>query len=442
MEHKVISEQRGYLLIVASVVIVIVGLVGAILVSMYLTALRSTSNILQADQALYIAKSGLEIARRDLLKISSSLRCQDINTTNAKYSKACHALPGASGCSGRFSVWGEEVNQTTILANSIDNRSTTINLASSSELLSVGVITIDDEVIWYSGIADNQLLNVKRGAFNSLATSHSAGSSVMQNICLLTSEAGVPDLDNPEGKRVLQELLWKSTHGTGDGNSGSGLGTVLAATSMVNFGGNGTISNLSVSGFDDPSIVGSTIACGAQVTFNGSAETNIGPSPGQVASTKQVRKADISSYNGNITTNGDKLWHYYFSQSKNDLYTSLASQGKVVSNCNNYDYGSLTGTTWVNCNFNPHGSVTIGSSTAPVTIIVNSNNVNISSNNIIIYGLIYVIGSNLSVQGLRLWGQIAVEGTVNINGSVNFNYADFSSSSQYSDYYITREIFK
>lgn len=66
-------------------------------------------------------------------------------------------------------------NLQTTLSGSIDNVVTTITLASSTGFPTAGGVTIDTEVIFYTGISGAQLTGCTRGADGTTAASHSSG---------------------------------------------------------------------------------------------------------------------------------------------------------------------------------------------------------------------------------------------------------------------------
>lgn len=437
MELKINKNQHGYLLIVAIIAIVIIGVIAATVVNMYTVTVRSISDSSQSQAAFYIAKAGLEITRRDLLKTGATLTCSAI-TGASKYTAACYP-PGSANCSGYFTVTGDEKNITTTLSDAISSTTTTINVSNATNLTSSGIVVIDSEAIWYSGINGIQLQNVMRGSFNTSASSHISGSKVIQNTCALTATASIPTITNPDSQQTIQELLWKS--GTGSGGI-NGMVPALIAAGSISLTGNSSINNSTVSSLTDPKIKGSTIASGGPVVLNGNANTTIGN--GTVVSSANKIGADINQNDSSI--NLSTLWGYIFTQSKTSVKNS--STTTIVGNCCNYDFANATGTIWVTCNnFNPSGNTTIGTLANPVVLIID-NNANISGN-LTVNGLMYVTGC-LSVTGnASANGMVAVEGAINLNGngSINYNYQAISganigfTSSAYSNYYVSQELF-
>ncbi|MDR1057214.1 MAG: hypothetical protein LBL17_01375 [Coxiellaceae bacterium] len=423
MELKIIKHQRGYLLIVATIAIVIIGFVASILAYMYLTTTRSTTNILQADQALYIAKAGLEIARRNLLKSGSTLTCDDINISNACYP------PGSANCTGYFSVIGEENNVTPspTLGYAIDSSATTINLDSTTNLLSKGIVVIENEAIWYSNILGTQLLNVKRGILSTTAVSHVQSSQVTQNVCTITATASVKNLNNPEGKRIIKEMLYKTTSGGGVGSLPNDMTPALVSAGNVNLTGPSTCVHNNTVTFESENFAYSTIVSGSSVngvTLNNLAHTRVGEDDIVSSSSNpgggHTLRADIGYGEAVPGITSSLLWGYFFTKTKSEVRDDPSTTIVNSSNCNN---GTFTQTyppgkiLWVtqNCNFNPQG--TIGSTTNPVIIIIEGN-VNASGRTAIINGLLYaIIGLGINNSSYTINGMAVAEGAINLNGS-------------------------
>jgi Tfp pilus assembly protein PilX len=58
------SAQKGYLLVVAVLLIVFIGFIGMAVVSFFYSGSTATRSNSQADKALYLAESGIEYANR------------------------------------------------------------------------------------------------------------------------------------------------------------------------------------------------------------------------------------------------------------------------------------------------------------------------------------------------------------------------------------------
>ena len=437
-----IKKQHGYLLVVITATLVILGLIGSLLISMYVTATRSSVDSLQSNRALYVAKSGLELAKRNLLKEQNPAACKVINYENIPYQSE------EIDYSGRFSVTGVETNLTTNLGNNLDVQSSEIRLTDNPGLLPEGIVVIDGESIWYSGMDGLRLLNVKRGFSSNGSEAHLRSTAVIQDVCTLTSKGEVFNSNNHDSKnlggtRVLQEMLWKA----GNGQSGAignmvypmEISAPLVTSGSVNLGGNALVKNLKV---NDSNIVGTTIVSGANVTISGNAGTIIGPPPdGTPASTSKIRKPDINDLNSGITTANDKLWHLFFHQTKNELYQELLAQGRVINNCNNFQVLGTSGITWLNCN--PGFSQSIGSPSKPVILIINSN---LNTNDTVsVYGFVYVMRGMSMNGGIKLHGQVVVEGAVDMKGNAVILYDDTFlkfKNSNYEKSSVIKEIFQ
>ncbi|MBU0743806.1 MAG: hypothetical protein KKE11_00330 [Gammaproteobacteria bacterium] len=440
MEPKIIKHQRGYLLIVAIIAIVVIGFIASILVSMYASSIKSTTNVLQSQQALYIAKAGLEIARRDLLKDGSTLTCNTLNIPDSCYP------PGASNCLGRFSVTGSEnvVTPDHTITSNISDSATVISLNSVTNLLPKGLITIDDEVIWYSQITGLQLQGVKRGVSGTTASQHLNSAPAAQNVCTLTSTAGVPTLTgNPNGKRILKEMIWKK-----DVNNSGGVGSLPGIITPVVVAV-GYITLLSTSDIINPTVtIGSekfpmsTIVSGGAVTLSNASHTKVGPAGTTIASSRNNFLDDISQNNSNITL--DKLWGYFFFKSKTELKNDPSTT--IISNCGAYNFDGASGTLWLTCNdFNPATNDVIGSVANPVTLISEQNV--FLNHNFTINGIFYIMGNLRTQRAVTINGLTATEGYMRLRRAKNsyFNYQileELGLFDQYNRYYTIWEDFE
>jgi hypothetical protein len=453
MELNMIKHQRGYLLIVAIIAIVVIGFAAGIIVNMFITTNLATTNVLQSDQALYIAKAGLEITRRNLLKSGSTLACTNISDNNVyRYPPNCETTLEAPKCKWCFKVKGDETNVTRSLAGEIGATNTTINLNNVTDyLLPQGIVVIGQEAIWYPTKSGNQLLNVKRGILGTTAITHSSSSPVIQNICSLTATAGVPNLDNPAGKRIIKETLWKKTGGSGGGGVGSLPGNItptLVAAGNVSLTGSSAVHNTSVI-VGGPGFAKSTIVSGSLVQINPNASTRVGPldtsknpPTDKPASQPNNFLLDISQNETSINTS--TLWGYFFTRTKSQIKNDPTTI--KVDDCKNFDFQHATGTLWLTCNnFNPTGNYPIGTVSNPVTIIA-EDNIN-ATGNIIINGLLYVCQALSTNGSFKVNGIAVVEGAVNLNGSDDIYYdpnvltALGLLGSQYDRYYATQEVF-
>ena len=448
------KPQQGFLLIVAITTILIVGFVIGVVAYIYTGSTKSNTNTIRANQAFYIALSGLEIAKHDLLKPGTTLTCSDI-TNNSKYTNICFP-PESSMCQGYFTVTGDETTETTqLLAPITSPTTTTIRVNNISGLLPEGIVVIDNEAIWYSGITSGsgwwgggylQLQNVNRGTLNTQATTHNQGATVTQNVCALTATASIPSIIKPHEKRVIQEFLWKNRVNSGEDLGvpnnpiPDGITPSLISAQTISLANNATVRNPLVT-LNGSNFTGSTIVSAANVNLKNNAKTKVGTN-NTTASTSKHYRADIMQHNNNITTVGDALWHHFFTQSK----ASIEASSTKVNNCSAYDYANASGTVWFNCDFSPPNNITIGSTDNPVTLIVNGN-IN-SNSNAMVNGFIYVMHEFSPGGTFEINGLIVAEGAINLrnNVDINFNSAVLSAlglltETKYSKYFISKEVF-
>ncbi len=469
---KHIKYQRGFLLIIAIVAIVIIGTITTTLTYMHISSTRAATDTLQSTQALYIAKAGLEIAKRDL--ITGIIDCNDISTKYNPTNGKCYP-PNASTCLGYFTVAGVSKNTSATLQGNHSETITTITLDGASNLMSPsGIVTIGQEAIWYPSISGDALTNVKRGLFGTtILPTTLGGSKVYQNTCTLTATGSIPNIQNPapNGQRVITETLVKTPapprgnyvdkngHKTNPMMVAGGYVLLYGETRIPFIGGSAYVQNSYVT--KDSEIPGSTISSGGDVFFIGKdaytmANGNVISQGNKNPLNPPTYGADISSDNrNNSNINSAGLWARTYTNNpdkttyKNSLPTSSVITGSKCSQLGSYDFTKAPSVLWINCGditeFN-RPSIQIGSQDHPVNLIIEGD-VN-WSNNIDIYGSLYVAG-NLNSTNLRVYGPIAVEGNIILGGiwgghsEINYDPLNYSYLCQYkpSDY-ITREEFK
>jgi Tfp pilus assembly protein PilX len=196
------SSQRGYLMMLAVVMIVIVGFIGAAISNMFFSSTLSTTAHYQSDSALYLAESGLEHATHKLLEptVANRLTCVGYNTT---------PLTNTLG-SGAYSVTSvgspNYVSSPTTLSSSLTAATTTsIPVVSTANYQIAGRIMIDSELINYNSISGTSFNNVTRGVDGTSAATHVSGTVVGQYQCNLTSIGGIPNVTTPVGKRSVND---------------------------------------------------------------------------------------------------------------------------------------------------------------------------------------------------------------------------------------------
>ncbi|MEX2163356.1 MAG: hypothetical protein WD823_03835 [Sulfuricaulis sp.] len=219
LDHRVAApqlprHQRGFLLIMAVVLIVIAALVLSVMVFLTGTGNQASVRHLDSKQALFIADTGLERGVRALLSpvLSERLNCTavtgDVNLTDVVFGN------------GRFTVTGGAASYPaapTTLKLAISATDRTIPVNSLTGYATAGRVLIGGETIDYSEVeaVDDAvcggagrapcLVGAARGRDGTAAAAHAAGSPVGQYQCDLESEGNVPDPANARGNRVVNQ---------------------------------------------------------------------------------------------------------------------------------------------------------------------------------------------------------------------------------------------
>lgn len=382
-----LTHQRGYLMVIAIIIIVIVGFAAGMLAYMFVGQSTATSETLQAKSALYIAASGLEIAKRDL--VVNGVQCTTINGTtkytnaalfngqftivgdgkivvgmlNQNITNSTSTIPLAYTTlstsitadattiplvnatilpsSGTVNIDKEMVSYTSISGNALQNvmRGTIGTAAAShangtmvmSGFSNNGVIWIDSELINYAGIDGNVLQNAKRGSFGTAASAHLAGAVVSQNQCVLTATGGVPTIAATADKRTLQQVLPGAAFSTG---GGSLISSTLVSIGTVQMSGTSFVINPSVTASSE-NFPGSTITSASTVSIIGASGTKISDGSNLIQSSGAGNiNADIQQNNSTISSNissPDYLFNKFFS-SPPDTGQALVNDVKATAN--------------------------------------------------------------------------------------------------------------
>lgn len=405
MEYK-IKNQRGYLLIWAMILVIIAAFVGNLLVSMFMGKMGSTQNDLKSNAALYIATSGLEIAKRDITV--NNMGCAAINGL-AKYTNA-------TLFNGMFTATGTANAASSILQSGIGTTDSNITLINSSGFASNGMIAIDSEFMAYFGISGNTLMNVARGISGTVATTHAINASVIQSQCTITANGGIPTLTSPTGKRIVQQALFGGT-----GFTYGGATPALVTMGSVRINGQGQINSSSVTA-GSSGFAGANIVTADTVSISGQGITQISNGSGGlvVSSDNSVLAGDVvQNYKGVVPN----LFTNFFNASKN----TVKATADVLINRDVTKFSTLDGlvgkTIWVNgeINLNGNGSATVGTPSSPVILIVNGDVKLTNKANLTVYGIFYVIGAIKNAAGYTGYGQTAVEDSITFNGGGTIN---------------------
>lgn len=175
MEHYQLKSQRGYLLIISAVIIVLISIVATLVTGMFTGGIKSAGNTAESSAAFYLANSGLQIAKRDI--VVNKATCGAINGSSLYTNATLTNIPGqytVNCCTNKVSTTlsGNITNSALVipLANIATVASTlqsisgsNITLADASHFAASGVVKIDSELMFYSTKSSNTLQNVTRG---------------------------------------------------------------------------------------------------------------------------------------------------------------------------------------------------------------------------------------------------------------------------------------
>jgi hypothetical protein len=216
---KSLQQQQGYLLLVAALLVIVIGFMGVAISYIATGSASATISLQLADQAFYVADSGLEIASRYYL--SKGVACTSISGNVD--------LTNATVGNGKFTVTGTLYTGANNLSSAILSNNTTIAVTSTAGFAPSGFLTIDSENMTYAAISGNSFTGVMRGYNNTTPASHAINAAVSQSQCVLDSTAGVPNLTAPKAKRELIKNISPQTAATyyAVGNATGGLETIL-----------------------------------------------------------------------------------------------------------------------------------------------------------------------------------------------------------------------
>jgi len=187
------STQRGFLLITAVVLIVVVGLLAAVITFLAATGVLSGAQHANSAKALFVAESGLE---RAIYGYKNGTWCTSLSSL---------VPPGTVG-EGDFTITGTFNIASVALGANITATDTVITVASTAGFASHGRIRIENEDIDYAALTATSFAGAKRGAAGSTAAAHNTGATVnvAQDECVIRS-TGTVTAGN--AKRVVEKGL-------------------------------------------------------------------------------------------------------------------------------------------------------------------------------------------------------------------------------------------
>ena len=344
MEHKkLLKNHRGYLTIVSIGIIIIAAIVVALLINLFSGSMKSTESTSLSKSSFFLASSGLQIAKRDLVEYHK--RCGDINGTTlytnatlpnitGEYTVNCSTniisttLNGNIGTGNAYPITLQNiVTASSTLLNSLTAGDTTsITLSNPTEAqqfsLNNSMVKIDDEHILYDVKVGTLLLGLKRGVAGTISSSHSSGATISQGILnsgivIIDNEAieydGISGYtlqnvkrgilgttqDNHADNSIVNQNLCVLTAIAGSPDLSNVLGkrkvrevissdmgvgsfpfnSALVAKGTVDLKDTATIKNLYVDP-SDPDFPGSTILTGSIIDFMNNSNTKVGDGAG------------------------------------------------------------------------------------------------------------------------------------------------------------------
>lgn len=197
------QRQKGYLLIVAVIIVSILALLSAALVHLFNSISFSSINTLAAHNAYALANAAVENGL--YLSINNGLTCNNTySTVNTSLST------GASN----FSC--TNYASTTTLNGAITSSATSITLTSTTGFSPAGYVLIDQEVITYTSISGNTLVGIARGQSGSSAASHTSGTAVIQYLILISGFGYSPSNTSVYGYRSIAQSALPGGYIAGD----------------------------------------------------------------------------------------------------------------------------------------------------------------------------------------------------------------------------------
>lgn len=291
-----LKKQRGFLTLVTVVLIVIIGFIGIALAWMTVGSTFGTSNLQDAESALFLAESGLEQALHKIYTpvLTNRVSCASLSTpiTNTldggSYSTSL-TVPPAWPFTGVIAN-PLYVSSPTTLNGALTAVSTTtsITVASTTNYQPFGRIMVDRELINYTSIDATHFNGITRAVDGSTLAAHATGTTVAQYQCSLGSQGGFPTLTptnpgDPGGLRMInQNIQLQEVWTVGASNGASSSRSVTnreretAWSNVTNALANATLNSVSMVSYTDGWAVGNATAAPAAeyiAHWNGSAWT-------------------------------------------------------------------------------------------------------------------------------------------------------------------------
>ncbi len=175
-----VKRARGFLLVVAVFVLVLVAVAVVSLGNMSSADIRASSGHAQSEQAYFAATSGLAYSARAVSVVGTSL-CASV----------AQAIPATVG-SASFTTTTQRYNPSALTLTAPVNPGDTAIPALSGNPIAQGYaphgrIQIDSEQINYSGLSASGFTGLSRGVGGSTPALHNSGAALNQDVCLVRS---------------------------------------------------------------------------------------------------------------------------------------------------------------------------------------------------------------------------------------------------------------
>ena len=237
-----IKRARGFLLIVAILVFVVIAVAIAALANMTSADVRSSSAHAQSEQAYFAATSGIEYAAYQFKT--------GAGTNNAACTAITNATPAAVG-SASFTLTGtyfNPANTSISIVGGITATDSVIPTPANGTLnfASHGRILIDGEQIVYRGKTSASFTGLRRGYAGTTATTHANAAAISQNQCMVRATG-----TSGSASRIIESALqpgpWSDYVDGGSVPVGVGASTLASIATTLPAGDNLIIAAVSFS---------------------------------------------------------------------------------------------------------------------------------------------------------------------------------------------------
>lgn len=201
--------QRGFMVVSAIILSVIVGLMAASVAYLYTTGGRAGGNQIMTTQALYIAQAGLEAGMLSVRNptVASRVACASASAGPISFGQGSYTITGTA----------YTPTQTTLTA-AITASSTIIPVASVTGYAPAGFIIVEDEIIDYGSVGTSAsacspsaqpcFLGAVRGRNTTTAAAHGSSARLRQeNICQISSVGNVTSGATTLASRTVRQTV-------------------------------------------------------------------------------------------------------------------------------------------------------------------------------------------------------------------------------------------